>query len=334
MSFLSRAPEFLPSRSVSLLLEPKSRPALDKLVQLSLYDCNLQTLAGIEEASDCVARAPLFPKLTSLDLGRNLDLTNDSLPATFHTQVPELLQLWSDDCGFGPHIPATLLELDKLQVVRMSGNQLVGELEDGIGIRYWKFTKVLALDANKLTSVGRGLGRMKYLEKLQLRGNNIMSLPLGVPSGENSNLIVISLASNQLSTLPASLAGVSATLKELYLNGNNIRELPEEAGWSKLVALKKLNLSHNSIGKRESPTAGSQNSAGDGDVAMVDANDFLPRDFVARFGLPEPLSGECTNDGRVVVRMEGNPVADSIREKYMEEEKKKTQAVAMETEAS
>lgn len=337
MRFARRAPEFLPSCSVSLLLGPKSRPALDNLVQLSLYDCGLRTLAGIEEAGDRVARAPLFPQLTSLDLGRNPQLTNDSLPDTLHTQLPELLELWSDDCGFGPHIPATLLELDKLQVVRLTGNQLVGELEDGIGIRYWKFARVLALDGNKLTSVGRGLGRMKRLEKLQLRGNNLTSLPRGVPSGDNSNLVMLSLASNQLSSIPASLAQVSATLQEVYLNGNNIERLPEGSGWSELVALKKLNLSHNSIGKGESVAAGSQNSAGtsDGDVAMDEADDPdepLPRDFVARFGRPEPLTGECTKDAGVVVRMEGNPVAESIRKKYAEDEKRKTEATAMETE--
>jgi len=332
-------PEFLPSSSVSLLLEPRYRPALDNLVQLSLYDCGLQTLAGIQQSVDSAARAALFPKLTSLDIGRNPKLTNDSLPATFHTQFPQLGQLWSDDCSFGPHIPSTLLELDKLQVVRMSGNQLEGELEDGIGIRYWKVLKVLALDGNKLSNIGRGIGKMNYLEKLHLRGNKLTSLPEEVPSRNNSNLTMLSLSSNQLSSLPASLAVVGATLKELYLNGNQIEELPEGLA-EKLVALKKLNLAHNSIGKGENVTAGSQNSSGanDGDIAMEDADDdgdgtqHLPQDFVNRFGMPEPLTGMCTKEDECIVRMEGNPMAESIRKKYLEEVRRKEKATAMETE--
>ena len=330
-----RAPEFRPSCGVSLLLEPKSRPALDNLLQLSLYDCGLRTLAGVEEARDSAARAPLFPKLTSLDLGRNPELTNDALPPTFHTQLPQLAQLWSDDCGFGPRIPATLLKLDNVRVVRMTGNRLEGELEGGIGIEYWTFAKVLAFDSNGLTSVGRGLGRMKHLEKLLLRGNNLVSLPRGLPSEDNSNLNTISLASNQLSSLPASLVHVSATLKELYLNGNKIEELPEGTGWSQLLALKKLNLSHNLIGARESVDAGDGSGPGDDadDVVMERADDpSLPQDFVARFGLPEPLTGQCTKDSDVVVRMEGNPLAEAMRQKFVEEEKRKNQVTAMETE--
>eukprot|EP00581_Thalassiosira_minuscula_P015948 CAMPEP_0183719880 /NCGR_PEP_ID=MMETSP0737-20130205/12649_1 /TAXON_ID=385413 /ORGANISM="Thalassiosira miniscula, Strain CCMP1093" /LENGTH=388 /DNA_ID=CAMNT_0025949643 /DNA_START=88 /DNA_END=1254 /DNA_ORIENTATION=+ len=340
MRFARRAPEFLPSCGVSaLLLPPKYRPALDNLIQLSLYDCGLQTLAGIENSFDEGA-TPLFPQLTSLDIGRNPKLKNDSLPSTFYTQFPQLTQLWSDDCSFGPNIPSTLLDLQKLQVVRMTGNRLEGELEDGIGIRYWKMLKVLALDGNKLTSIGRGLGKLKYLEKIQMRGNELTSLPEGVPSRENSSLVMMGLSSNKLSALPDSLVEVGATLRELYVNGNKIDELPEGLA-EKLVALKNFNLAHNSLGQGDSATVGSQSSTSeDGDVIMEDADSNapgtrqLPRDFVDRFGMPEPLTGQCTKEDCCVVRMEGNPMAELIRKKYLEEEKRKAKAkvAAMEAE--
>jgi len=352
--FARRAPEFLPSCGVSLLLEPRYRPALDNLVQLSLYDCGLQTLTGMELQSSSSSldvggtgggggiAPPLFPKLTSLDIGRNPKLTNDSLPNTFHTQFPRLLQLWSDDCGFGPDIPPSLLEMERLEVVRMTGNRLEGKLEGGIGIRYWKSARVLAFDGNKLSGVGKGIGKLKYLEKLHLRGNKLVALPEGVPGGDNSNLTAIGLSSNQLTSLPVSLLDVAATLKELYLNGNQIERLPEGLA-EKLVGLTKLNLAHNIIGNGEKDTsaAGSQSTRGitnDGDVTMEDAEDDgirpppLPQDFVDRFGMPDPLTGMCTKD-ECVVRMEGNPMAESIRKKHLEEEKRKAKEMAMETEA-
>ena len=247
MRFARRAPEFLANGngSVSLLLEPRYRPALDNLMQLSLYDCGLQSLAGIEQRNKDDGAPPLFPRLESLDVGRNPKLTNESLPDTFHTQFPRLVQLWADDCSLGPDIPSTLLNLDKLQVVRMTGNKLEGELEGGIGTRHWRHLKILALDGNKLSSIGRGIGKMKELEKLYLRGNNLTSLPEGVPGVGNSSLTVLSLSSNQLTSVPMSLVAC-ATLKDLYLNGNQIEELPEWLA-KNLVGLRKLNLAHNSI---------------------------------------------------------------------------------------
>lgn len=339
MRFARRAPEFLPSCNVAMLLEPKYRPALDHLVQLSLYDCGLQTLAGIEQSTDSnISGSTIFPKLESLDIGRNQKLTNDAIPDTFHTQFPQLTQLWSDDCSFGPNIPSTLLELQNLQVVRITGNQLEGALDAGIGIRYWKELKVLALDGNKLSSIGKGIGLMRHLEKLHLRGNNISSLPdEGVPSASNSSLGMFSLSSNKLSSIPLSLVNVGATLKELYLNGNEIEEFPEGLA-EKLVVLTKLNLAHNSIGKSGNLTAGSQSSSGanDDDETMEDTDDFLaqqlPQDFVQRFGMPEPLTGKCIKEGECMVRMEGNPMAEAITKRYLEEEERKAKEMAMETE--
>ncbi|EED87453.1 predicted protein [Thalassiosira pseudonana CCMP1335] len=325
LSFARRAPEFLPARNVSLLLQPSYRPALDHLVQLSLYDCGLKTLVeisrdGLDEG------VTLFPKLEQLDIGRNPLLTNDSVSAAFHTQFPSLLELWCDNCSFGPVIPPTMLKLHGLEVVRMTGNKLEGVLEEGIGAKYWKQVKILALDGNALTSVGTGLGELTQLEKLHLRQNKLTSLPEGVPSAHNSNLVMLSLSSNKLISVPASLLDTGSSLKELYLNGNQITEVPEFMG-EKLVVAKKLNLAHNKIG--EGSTA-----VGEGDVEMEgNENNLLPRDFVERFGMPDVLSGNCTKDEQCIVLLEGNPFTEARRKKHLDEERRKAKEAEMEVDA-
>ncbi len=315
-----RAPEFLPACNASILLQPKFRPALDNLIQLSLYDCGLSSLAGIELQSavttndDELSMIPpttttttLFPKLEQLDIGRNPKLTNTSLPSSFHTQFPSLLELWCDDCSLGPQIPNTLLQLDQLHVVRMTCNKLQGSLEHGIGIRYWNDLRVLAMDGNSLDGIGVGIGRLEYLEKLHLRQNRLTSLPNSVPSEKNLSLTMLCLSSNLLTSLPKSIVNVADTLTELFVNGNQLETVPEGLA-KKCTWLQKLNLAHNNIDKEE----------------------MLPKDFVVRFGLPDVVSGQCTNDERCVVRLEGNPLAERRKKVYLEEEKAKAKALELE----
>ncbi|KAL7508015.1 hypothetical protein ACHAXN_005795 [Cyclotella atomus] len=293
LSFARRAPELLAS-GISLILQPSFHPALENLVQLSLYDCGLNYVKEIQK-NDVV----LFPKLEQLDIGRNPSLVNDSLSDTFHTQFPALKEVWADDCSFGPSIPETLLQLKKLEVVRMTNNKLesVTELNN-----HWPMIKVLALDGNALQSAA-GMGRLQHLEKLHLRQNKLTELD-GVPSAENLKLTMFSLSSNLLSRLPESFVEATA-LKEVYLNGNQLEALPN--GLSKLTELTKLNLAHNNIGQGKTPE---------------EEDNFLPADFVERFGMPNVTSGKCDKDDSCVVLMEGNPLAENRKKRYWEEKRK------------
>ncbi|KAL7516160.1 hypothetical protein ACHAWX_001206 [Stephanocyclus meneghinianus] len=318
LSFARRAPEFSPG-DVSILLKPSYRPALDHLIQLSLYDCGLKSLIEIERSPLDEDDSPLFPRLQQLDIGRNPLMVNDSLSSTFHTQFPSLLELWCDNCSFGPSIPNTLLQLHQLEVVRMTGNRLQ-DFEEGIGNTYWRQLKVLALDGNGLKQVGTGIGKLSRLEKLHLRQNKLVALPDGVPSSLNSKLVMMSLSSNQLTSLPDSLVEVGSSLKELYLNGNQIQSLPMGIG-ERLLGLIKLNLAHNKIGGDATLSGGDE---------MDDDSNVLPVDFVERFGLPEALSGYCTKDEKCAVQMEGNPLAERRRRRYLEEEKTRAKEMAME----
>lgn len=309
-----RAPEFLPSCNASILLQPKFRPALDNLIQLSLYDCGLTSLDGIElhpaatnDDDSISSTTTLFPRLEQLDIGRNPKLTNESLPVSFHTQFPSLLELWCDDCSFGPQIPKTLLQLDRVHVVRMTCNKLQGQLEEGIGVQYWNGVRVLAMDGNQLDGIGEGIGRLEFLDKLHLRQNKLKTLPEGVPSVKNASLTMLCLSSNLLTSLPKSIVDVADTLTELYVNGNQLDTVPEGLA-EKCTWLQKFNLAHNNIDKEE----------------------LLPKDFVMRFGLPDVVTGQCTNDEQCVVRLEGNPLAERRRKAYLEEEKAKAKALELE----
>ncbi|KAL7466885.1 hypothetical protein ACHAXS_007160 [Conticribra weissflogii] len=343
ISFARRAPEFLPSKTVSLLLQPQFLPALQNLICLSLYDCGLVTLAGIEfggqqhdkrgaesEIDSSIKNEPIFPNLQQLDIGRNPLITNSSLPATFSSQLPSLLELWCDDCSFGPQIPQELLNLHKLRVVRMTKNKLQNSLNTDIGIKYWPDLRTLALDGNQLTEIGEGIGLLEHLEVLLLRQNELREIPEKVPSVRNGKLKMVSLSSNRLEKFPVGLAEVKsndfgdgeAPLREVYLNGNKIEQLPsgiwgeynDDGKNSWLRSIKKLNLAHNSIG------SGINNSddVNDGGVANI-----LPKDFVERFGMPDPSTGECINAEGVIVRLEGNPLVELLRKKWIDEQRKK-----------
>ena len=329
LKFARRSPEFLhANHTVSILLQPKFKPALDKLMKLSLYDCGLQSLAGIEEGPDA-SQPPLFPKLEEIDLGRNPKLTNDSLPESFHTQFPNLLQLWMDDCSIGPSIPETMLRCGKLEVVRLTGNKLEGRLEDGIGMRFWNDIRVLALDGNKLTTLGRGLGRLRHLEKIHLRQNNVRELPDNFPGTPNLSLKMIGLSSNGLSALHGSFGDVGACLTELYLNGNELRRLPDGL-CGKLAGLRTFNLAHNRIGD----TGATSN---DEDEVMEDADlvrAALPGDFLERFGRPDPVTGLCAGEEGCTVRLEGNPLTEHLKRRHVEEQRRREKEAAMEADST
>lgn len=315
LSFARRAPELL-SSGISLILQPRHHPALQHLVQLSLYDCGLTSLTDISLSDTNKDDTILFPKLEQLDIGRNPKLINDSLSDTFHTQLPLLTEIWADNCSFGPSIPETLLQLNFMEVCRLTGNQLHSPLPSLH--TYWPQIKVLAFDGNQLSSV-KGLEELRYLEKLHLRQNDLTEVE-GVPSASNPNLIMIGLSSNKLRRIPQSLLE-SVSLKEVYLNSNELTDLPHGLA-TKLVELNKLNLAHNKIGHQQ------QSDEEEEDATTADKN-ALPADFVERFGLPDAISGKCEKDDTCVVHMDGNPLSESRKKRHLDEEKRRAKEMAL-----
>ena len=213
--------------------------------------------------------------------------------------------------------------------MRLTGNKLEGRLEDGIGMRFWNDIRVLALDGNQLTTLGRGLGRLRHLEKIHLRQNNVRELPDNFPGTPNLSLKMIGLSSNGLSALHGSFGDVGACLTELYLNGNELRRLPDGL-CGKLAGLRTFNLAHNRIGD----TGATSN---DEDEVMEDADlvrAALPGDFLERFGRPDPVTGLCAGEEGCTVRLEGNPLTEHLKRRHVEEQRRREKEAAMEADST
>lgn len=105
----------------------------------------------------------------------------------------------------------------------------------------------LNLSYNKLTS-GRlhrdAFRKMRDLERLDLSGNGLHALPLGLPR----SLRVLEVKSNQLSSVPdGSLSGMSK-LQKLVLSDNRLRlNSVYQGAWMELGALTTLDLSGNQL---------------------------------------------------------------------------------------
>merc|ERR1711971_967567 len=78
-----------------------------------------------------------------------------------------------------------------------------------------------------------------------LRNNKIQQLPIDVPGLSLTQLRLLHISSNELTSLPASLV-YCPNLESLYANSNKLRSLPERFG-SYLPKLKRLNLRQNAI---------------------------------------------------------------------------------------
>jgi internalin A len=83
---------------------------------------------------------------------------------------------------------------------------------------------ILNLELLGLTEVPESIGRLKQLQRLSLRGNQLTALPEVI--GELKMLRMLVLSENPLTALPQSLRKLTA-LKHLYLDGNAL-DLPAE----------------------------------------------------------------------------------------------------------
>jgi len=105
---------------------------------------------------------------------------------------------------------------------------------------------------------------------LQLRQNQIKTLPEGLPGPDLPNLSLLHVSSNKLTSLPDSITQCTS-LCTLYVNGNAITSLPMN-GWKNMKKLKTFNVGSNNL-------------------------DALPDEFVERFGEPDSKTGDCTKVG-------------------------------------
>ena len=83
---------------------------------------------------------------------------------------------------------------------------------------------ILNLELLGLTEVPESIGRLKQLQRLSLRGNQLAALPEAI--GQLKMLRMLVLSDNQLAALPQSIRKLTA-LEHLYLEGNAL-DLPAE----------------------------------------------------------------------------------------------------------
>ncbi len=143
--------------SISALCQPQFAPSLQNLTSLSLYECQLNTLEGMDFfAQSC-------PNMEKMNLGRN-PLT--SLPDSIGL-MQNLKGIWLDDCEIEGQIPACLSRLESLEVLRMSNNR-ISELNDDT-VRKWKKMEVLCLDGNLIPTIPNEIVNLTNLKMLLVR---------------------------------------------------------------------------------------------------------------------------------------------------------------------
>jgi len=316
-----RPTEFKGGRIKEILCQPYYAPALYNLVSISLYDCQICSIDGIgffasridavtaasstasatkadgdvemedvnksskstgsrndNEIDNAPSSSVVCPFLEELNLGRN---PIETLPAELGLLSKSLKRLWLDDCQLKGSLPECLYELDNLEVLRVSNNN-VTELK-GSGVSQWKALEVLCLDGNNLESIPDQIAHLKKLKSLFLRNNKLTKLPEGL--GLLQNLELLHISSNQLTALQHSISQCHS-LKKIYANGNKIVNIPDKF-FQHMENLVSCNLSNNQI-------------------------KVLPLDFVEQFGHPIVTSGICKKDSdcttTATIILEQNPV--------------------------
>jgi len=296
--------------SISALCQPSYVPALQNLISLSLYECQISNLDGVgffatgtrnyeggydSENADSQIDSFLSkeniccPNLTELNLGRN---PIRSLPSELGLLSNSLTSLWLDDCELDGPLPECLYALEKLETLRVSNNKITALKGGQGGVEKWKFMKVLCLDGNRLESLPSEFVCMTKLNSLMLRKNMLTSLPDGVPGKTHPDLLLLHVSSNQLNSLPPSITQCTS-LKKIYANGNHIKSIPEN--FSKLHSLEHCNFSNNEI-------------------------DSLSATFLERFGEPDCKAATCKKDPRCMIYLDQNPVMKKEKRKHDNED--------------
>ncbi|XP_052397287.1 podocan-like [Carassius gibelio] len=125
-------------------------------------------------------------------------------------------------------------------------HNLIGEIERNDLNTLYTLTE-LNLSYNRLTSARlhrEAFRKLRILETLDLSGNKLQTLPLGLPK----SLRVLKVKDNQMDEVPeGALMGMSS-LRELYLTNNHLKlNSIYQGAWQELSALTTLDLSGNML---------------------------------------------------------------------------------------
>lgn len=175
----------------------------DHAFKLVLYGRELETLS------------PDLGKLTYL---QTLDVAQNQL-SELPVELSELYYLQ----GFYANgnrltaFPDQLLLLPILSSMDLSENQ-IGSIPGEIMIMD-QLTR-LSMNENMLTSIPGQLYELNKLTILELGGNGLKKIPVGID--KLHELKKLDLSKNQLTAIPKGLDSMAASLKDLYIQGNQI----------------------------------------------------------------------------------------------------------------
>lgn len=212
----------------------------------------LQTLRELYLTGNCLSDLPEsfcnLSKLQVLCLERNRLV---KLPSAVYAISKRLLQLGLDE----QEVPFSLDEpllIPKLSILRARGCQaatfpkmLLGSkgVPANLNTVFWANNGLLKLPDLKDPSVAEALRSLRLLD---LAHNQITSMnALTMSDFSLRHLRDLSLAGNRLAEVPAEIAQALPSLQQLWLHGNQLRQLPEELG--ELHSLAILELHHNRL---------------------------------------------------------------------------------------
>ena len=136
-------------------------------------------------------------------------------------------------------VPEEIGQLMNLTNLVLHSNE-ISKIPDTIG----KLEKLKVLDCsrNKLTSLPDEIGKLPQLITMNLSANLLKILPSQIG---NTKLSVLNLSNNQFEAFPDICYPELVHLSEIYVNGNQIKEIP--AAINQLSSLKILNVVDNLI---------------------------------------------------------------------------------------
>uniref|UniRef100_A0A7N0VIP4 non-specific serine/threonine protein kinase n=1 Tax=Kalanchoe fedtschenkoi TaxID=63787 RepID=A0A7N0VIP4_KALFE len=211
--------------------------------------------------------------LAVLGLARNR--LQGSIPSSFG-KLKSLTVLSLQESNISGTIPSSLFNLTSIQVLSLSVNDLSGTLAPSMGVDF-PHLKNLFLGGNSFTgvipptlsnisslqkidliynqfygNVPEGLGRLTYLELVQLEGNklggrNERDLDFIISFTNLTNLKILNIFENQFQgMIPASIGNLSSKIEKLSLGSNMISgHIPVELG--NLISLVGLRMENNKL---------------------------------------------------------------------------------------
>ncbi|XP_043086079.1 podocan isoform X1 [Puntigrus tetrazona] len=228
---------------------------------------NLNSLEYLDLSNNNLTTVPLgLPRnLILLHLEKN-SIQSITINALTSTRNLEYLLLHNNRLRSRSIHPAAFQGLKRLHTVHMYNNllervprglprraktlmllhNLIGEIGRNDLITLYTLTE-LNLSYNRLTSAKlhrEAFRKLRILETLDLSGNKLQTLPLGLPK----SLQVLKVKDNQMSEVPeGALTGMSS-LRELYLTNNQLKlNSIYQGAWQELSALTTLDLSGNML---------------------------------------------------------------------------------------